>query len=120
MRAEAKSAASTLVNVWNTDAYVVTRTNALEGGVTLNHLGLREERNERLVGGRLDKELQGVTIVGDSLQRANDRLQNCASSDYDEAVRYRYRQKKELDNALFPMPLMAVSEKTPSSWKLAQ
>lgn len=76
---------------------VVTRTNAFEGGVTLDHLGLREERNERLVGGRLDEELQGVAIVSDPLQRANDRLHNCASSDYDKTVRYCYRQKKELD-----------------------
>ncbi len=34
-----------------TDTVTITRTNALECGVTLFHLRLLEERNERLVGG---------------------------------------------------------------------
>ena len=51
-----------------TGVLVVTRTNAFERGVALVHLCLREERNERLIGGRLNEELQGVAIVGNSLQ----------------------------------------------------
>lgn len=51
-----------------TDVITITRTNAVERGVTLVHLCLLEERNERLVGGRLKEELQGVAIVIDPLQ----------------------------------------------------
>jgi hypothetical protein len=51
-----------------TDVITITLTNAVERGVTLIHLCLLEERNERLVGGRLKEELQGVAIVIDPLQ----------------------------------------------------
>jgi hypothetical protein len=34
-----------------TDVIMITRTNTVERGVTLVHLCLLEERNERLVGG---------------------------------------------------------------------
>ena len=51
-----------------TDVITITRTNAMECRVTLVHLCLLKERNERLVGGRLKEELQGVAIVIDPLQ----------------------------------------------------
>jgi len=47
---------------------VVTRTNACDRWVTLDHLRLYEEGDKRLVGGRLNEELQGVAIIGDPLQ----------------------------------------------------
>ena len=51
-----------------TDVILITRTNAVECGVTQIHLCLLEERNERLIGGRLKEELQGVAIVIDPLE----------------------------------------------------
>jgi hypothetical protein len=51
-----------------TDIVVITRTKAFERGVSLDHLCLRKERNEWLVGGRLKEELQGVAIEIDALQ----------------------------------------------------
>jgi hypothetical protein len=82
--------------VQNTNAFIATRTNAIDGGVTVNHLGLLEKRDEWLVGGRLDEELQRVAIVSDSFQSVDDRLDNCAASDYDSyediAVHRRYEK----------------------------
>jgi hypothetical protein len=64
-----------------TDKALVTLTNANNRRITLEHLCLAKERNEWLVGGRLDEELQRVAIVIDPLQRVNDRLENRAPGD---------------------------------------
>ena len=66
----------------------------MESGVTLVHLCLLEERNERLIGGRLEEELQRVAIVIDPLQRADDGLEKGTPRDYGDVVRYCWRQTR--------------------------
>ena len=46
----------------------------MKGRIIFHHLCLREERNERLVSGRLKEELQRVAIVCDPLQRTDNRV----------------------------------------------
>ena len=48
--------------------------------VLLDDSGLVEERNEWLVGGLDQHELEGVTIEGDTLQRRKDSVQKRATS----------------------------------------
>lgn len=48
--------------------------------VLLDDSGLVEERNEWLVGGLDQHELEGVTIEGDTLQRRKDSVQKRAAS----------------------------------------
>ena len=67
-RADAKLAAGCYCVTGKTDVVVIRRTNAYKRGVTLLHLCLSKERKERLVGGRLKEELQGIVIVVDPLQ----------------------------------------------------
>ena len=48
--------------------------------VLLDDSSLVEERNEWLVGGLDQHELEGVTIEGDTLQRRKDSVQKRATS----------------------------------------
>lgn len=79
--AEAKLAKSCDLSQRNTDKVLVTLTDAIDRRVTLEHLCLCQERNEWLIGSRLDEELQRVAIVIDPLQRVNDRFENRAAGD---------------------------------------
>lgn len=56
-------------------------TDASELGVVLGDTGLREERNEGLVGGLDEHELEGVAVEGDALEGAQDRVKDGATSD---------------------------------------
>lgn len=53
----------------------------LEFWVLLDHAGLVEERDEGLVGGLDQQELERVTVEGDALERVDDRVQDGATSD---------------------------------------
>lgn len=56
-------------------------TDGFEFGVVLGDAGLVEERDERLVGGLNQQELQGVAVESDALQRSKDSVQKGTTSD---------------------------------------
>lgn len=56
-------------------------THALELGVVLGDLGHVEERDEWLIGGSDQQELQGVVVERDALESGEDRMQSGSASD---------------------------------------
>jgi len=56
----------------------------LEPGVVLRDLGHVEERDDGLVGGLDEQDLEGVPVEGDALQSSEDGVHGGASSDYEE------------------------------------
>lgn len=62
--------------------FAVALTNASKFWVLLDHLEHVEERNEGLVGGLDEKELEGVTVECDALEGAEDRVKDGATSHY--------------------------------------
>ena len=57
------------------------RTDSLELRVALDHLGLMEERDERLVCGLDEHELERVAVERDALQGAEDGVEGGAARD---------------------------------------
>jgi hypothetical protein len=56
-------------------------TDTLELGVLVDDAGHMEERNEWLVGGLDQQELEGVTVEGDAFEGGDDTVHHCATSD---------------------------------------
>ncbi len=59
-----------------------TLTHGLELGVRLDDIGLVEERDERLVGGLDDHELERVAVERDALECLQDRAERRPARDF--------------------------------------
>lgn len=59
-------------------------TNASELGVPLGDTGLLEERDEGLVGGLDQHELQGIAVEGDAFEGAQDGVEHGTASNYEK------------------------------------
>lgn len=59
-----------------------TLTDGLELRMQLDHIGLVEERDERLIGGLDDHELERVAVECDALERLQDRAERCSAGDF--------------------------------------
>jgi len=70
--------------------------NAEEFGVLAEGTSLVEERDEWLVGSLDEHELEGVAIEGDTFQRAQDGVQDGATSDVANAIDIRGRENTRL------------------------
>ena len=84
--------------------------------MVLGDTGLREERDEGLVGGLDEHELEGVAVEGDALEGAQDRVKDSATSNCMGALRPSLSRLCDDRHLLLPTPLMSFSEKTPVSW----
>ena len=62
-------------------------TNSHELGVVVDDAGHMEKRNEWLVGGLDQQELEGVTIEGDAFEGGDDTVHDCATSDCGRDIR---------------------------------
>jgi hypothetical protein len=60
----------------------VARTNAFQLWIFLDHLCLVEERNEGLVRGLHEHQLQWIVVERDALEGAEDRVQESAAGNY--------------------------------------
>jgi len=94
-------------------------TDTLELGVLVDDAGHMEERNEWLVGGLDQQELEGITVEGDAFEGGDNAVHDCATSNCGRKMMARFNRRVELDE-LLPTPWISLSEKTPSSWKLAK
>jgi hypothetical protein len=77
---------------------------------------LMEERNKRLVGRFDQQELEWISVESYALEGTQDGVQNSASGDWIDCENME-TSEKSITNALFPMPPIDLSEKTPFSWK---
>ncbi len=88
--------------------------------MTLDHLGLMEKRDERLVGGLNEHELEGVAVVGDTLKSRDYGLQCCAASNYTTKSKSGPPDIGRIRHLLLPIPAISLSEKMAFSRKSAQ
>lgn len=97
-------------------------TDGLELGVGVDDTGLVEERDERLVSALDDHQLERVAVECDALERLQDGAHRGAAGDCQRA---RPRSESHgdrdgmMDNELFPIPPIALSEWMASSRMLA-
>ena len=57
-----------------------TLTDSLELGVLVDHVGLVEQRDERLVRGLDEHELERIAIESDALESADDSIEGGTTS----------------------------------------
>ena len=89
----------------------------LKLGVMLGDLSHVEERDDRLVRGLDEQDLEGVRIEGDALQSGEDGVHGGATSDYEDELETR-QDIQDVSHILLPIPFMSASEKTLSSCQL--
>ena len=89
-------------------------------GVVLHNLQHMEKRDERLVAGFDQKELEGVTVECDALEGVKDQVKDSATSHCGNRVSIRNALFQQRCYSRLPIPPISLLPKTAFSWKSAK
>jgi len=91
----------------------------LKLGVVFRDFGHVEERDDGLVGGFDEQDLEGVPVEGNALQSGEDGVHGGATGNY-EKMDQSGQGTKSVRHVPLPIPFMSESEKTLSSCQLTK